>query len=48
MPRSNCSKRTRKIPCIIGTKVATKVFKDGDIIEVAANHGVVRKINENL
>ncbi len=32
------------IPCVIGTKVATKVFKDGDIIEVDANKGIVRKI----
>lgn len=31
-------------PCIIGTKVATKVFKDGDKIEVNANHNWVRKI----
>ena len=29
------------IPCIIGTKVATEVLKDGDIVEVNANHGVV-------
>ncbi len=29
-------------PCIVGTKVATKVIKDGDLIEVDANHGVVR------
>ncbi len=32
------------IPCIIGTKNATKVFKDGDIVEVDANKGIVRKI----
>lgn len=32
------------IPCIIGTKIATKVFKDGDKIEVNANHNWVRKI----
>jgi len=32
------------VPCIIGTKVATKVLKDGDEIEVNANHGIVRKI----
>jgi len=32
------------IPCIIGTKVATQVFKDGDLVEVDANKGVVRKI----
>jgi len=31
-------------PCIIGTKIATKVFKDGDVVEVDANRGVVRKI----
>ncbi len=30
------------IPAVIGTKVATKVLKDGDFIEVKANHGVVR------
>lgn len=33
------------VPCIIGTKNATKVFKDGDTVEVRANHGFVRKIN---
>ncbi len=32
------------IPCIIGTKIATKVLKDGDLVEVNANHGWVRKI----
>ena len=31
-------------PCIIGTKIATQVFKDGDIIEVDANTGMVKKI----
>ena len=31
-------------PCVIGTKIATQVFKDGDIVEVDANNGVVRKI----
>lgn len=34
------------IPCIIGTKVATKVFKDGDFVEVNANHGVIRKVEK--
>src|SRR3990167_181819 len=33
------------IPCIIGTKIATQVFKDGDLVEVNANHGVVKKIS---
>jgi len=36
--------REMKKPCIIGTKIATKVFKDGDMVEVDANTGVVRKI----
>lgn len=31
-------------PCIIGTKIATKVFKDGDLVEVDANTGIVRKL----
>lgn len=34
------------IPCIIGTKIATEVLKDGDLVEVNANHGWVRKINK--
>jgi phosphohistidine swiveling domain-containing protein len=38
--------RELKKPCIIGTKIATKVFKDGDIIEVNANHGIVRIIKK--
>jgi len=32
-------------PCVIGTKFATEIFKDGDVAEVDANHGVVKKIN---
>jgi len=32
------------IPCIIGTKIATKVLKDGDLVEVDANKGIIRKI----
>ncbi|MDP4000876.1 MAG: PEP-utilizing enzyme [bacterium] len=36
--------REMKKPCIIGTKIATKVFKDGDLVEVDANKGVVRKL----
>ncbi len=34
--------RELKIPCIIGTKIATKVLKDGDLVEVDADKGVVR------
>ncbi len=29
-------------PCIVGTKIATQVLKDGDIVEVNADKGVVR------
>jgi len=32
------------IPCIIGTKIATKFFKDGDKVEVDADKGIVRKL----
>ncbi len=31
------------IPCIVGTKIATKVLKDGDLIEVDAERGVITK-----
>lgn len=31
-------------PCIIGTKSATQVLKDGDLVEVDADNGVVRVI----
>lgn len=34
--------REMKKPCIIGTKIATKVLKDGDLVEVDANSGVVK------
>jgi len=36
--------RELKKPCIVGTKIATKVLKDGDIVEVDAQRGIVRKI----
>jgi len=36
--------REMGIPCIIGTKNASKVLKDGDIVEVDANKGIVRKV----
>ncbi len=32
-------------PCVIGTKIATQVFKDGDRVEVDANKGIVRKLD---
>lgn len=30
------------IPCVIGTSMATKVLKDGDIVEVDANQGIIK------
>ncbi len=36
--------REFKIPCIVGTKVATKVLQDGDLVEVDAKKGEIRKI----
>lgn len=32
------------IPCIIGTKNATKMLKDGDYVEVDANKGIIKKL----
>ena len=32
------------VPCIVGTKIATKVLKDGDVVEVNSNTGVIRKL----
>ncbi len=37
--------RELNIPCIIGTKYATKVLKNGDLIEVRANHGQIIILN---
>jgi len=36
--------RELDLPCIIGTKIATKVLKDGDLVEVDADKGIVRII----
>lgn len=36
--------RELKIPCIIGTKNATQIFKTGDLVEVDANKGIVRRL----
>ncbi len=35
--------RELKKPCIVGTKNATQVLKDGDHVEVDATRGIVRK-----
>ncbi|PIN75192.1 hypothetical protein COV17_04155 [Candidatus Woesearchaeota archaeon CG10_big_fil_rev_8_21_14_0_10_36_11] len=31
-------------PCIVGTRIATKIFKEGDIVEVDAEKGIVKII----
>jgi len=38
--------REMKKPCIIGTKIATKVLHDGDLVEVDANLGIVKIIKK--
>lgn len=38
--------RELHIPCIIGTKIATKVLKDNDLVEVDANKGIIKIISE--
>jgi phosphohistidine swiveling domain-containing protein len=39
--------RELKKPCVIATKIATQVLKDGDLVEVDANNGVVRILERN-
>jgi len=38
--------RELKIPCVIGTKIATKILRDGDFVEVNAVKGEVKLINK--
>ena len=33
-------------PCVIGTEIATKVLKTGDVVEVDAEQGIVRKVEK--
>ena len=37
--------RELKIPTVIGTEVATKILKDGDLVEVDADKGIVKIID---
>lgn len=39
--------REMKKPCIVGTKIATKILKDGDFIELDADKGTVKIIKLN-
>ena len=34
-------------PCIIGTRIASKILKDGDLVEVDADKGIVKILNKN-
>ena len=34
------------IPCIVGTKVATTILKNGDLVEVDADKGTVKKLTQ--
>lgn len=36
--------RELNIPCIVGTKNATKILRDGDLVELDANNGIVKII----
>ncbi len=36
--------RELNVPCVVGTKYATQILKDGDMVEVDANNGIVRKL----
>lgn len=36
--------RESQKPCVIGTKVATKMFMDGDVVEVDADNGTIRRV----
>jgi len=36
--------RELDIPCVIGTKIATKILKDGDLVEVDASNGIVKRV----
>jgi len=36
--------RELSIPCVIGTRIATKVLNDGDLVEVRANHSLIKII----
>lgn len=38
--------RELKKPCIIGTKIATQVLHDGDLVEVDANKGIIKIVKK--
>jgi len=34
------------VPCIVGAKNATQIFKDGDLVKVDAEKGIIKKLNK--
>ncbi len=40
--------REFSIPCIVGSRVGTKVIKNGDLIEVDADKGIINNLNINI
>lgn len=40
--------RELNVPCVVGTGNATKILKDGDIVEVDANTGTVRIVQRKI
>jgi pyruvate,water dikinase len=36
--------REFNVPCIVGTRIATSILKDGDLVEVDANKGIIKRI----
>jgi len=40
--------REFNVPCIVGTKIATQVLKDGDLIEINTEKGTVKRIKNKF
>jgi len=39
--------REMNLPCVIGTKIASKILKNGDLVEVDANKGIIKILKKN-
>lgn len=37
--------RELAIPCVIGTNIATRILKDGDLVDVDANNGIIQIVS---
>ncbi len=37
--------REYRIPCVVGTKIATSVLQDGDLIELDGERGIIKKLS---